>query len=161
MALTRAQLAAELTGDPEGIGYAPHVASGAHATLADLLNAPRAGIVVRRQDVSVAEIYSAIRVADYTPLPANANAVQLSTERRYLAWLSGLGALGGSVRVLNEDDTDTPIAENLRAMFPAASATWQRLVALARRDGSRAEQLGGFGTVVTPAEIALALNEEA
>src|SRR4051794_17256051 len=38
-------LASEITNDPENVGYAPHVASGADTAVADLLNAPGWGIL--------------------------------------------------------------------------------------------------------------------
>lgn len=160
MALTTAQLeqlATEINTDPTAIGYAPHITSGSDNAIADLLNEPRAGITIRRQDISTKELYESIDVADYAALPSNPNATQLSTERRFLAWLSGLQALG-RVRLQNDDGTDTPVVKNLLTMFPAGSQTRARIIALATRLGSRAEQLFGANVAVTDDDVAKALR---
>lgn len=157
MALTLSALKTELTTDPNSYGYSAAVAAGAHGTLAALLNQPRAEIAVKRTDVSVADIYAAVQVSDYSPLAASPTAAQLSAERRYVGWLSGLAALGGAVRIFNDDGSDTPVAANLKAMFPAGTGTLTRLATLATRPGSRAEQLFGRNTTVGIEQIALAL----
>ena len=160
---TAAQLAAlksEIQTDPLTYGYPAVIAQ--HNTLADLINKVRDGsdgeaaITIRRTDISVADVYAAIEVADYAALPGSPTAAQLSTERRYLGWLSGLAAFD-TVRLLNDDGTDAPPMVNFKAMFPV-SGTRTRLTALASRFGSRAEQLFGIGTVVADTDIALALR---
>jgi hypothetical protein len=158
----------ELQADQAGLGYAPLFASGQDRLIADILNFIRDGatpcpvnnivgaaITVRRIDISVSELYAAIDVADYPALPVNPTAAQLSSERRFLAWLSGLTALA-VVRLLNDDGSDTPVVKNLRAMFAQATPTFQRLAALASRNGSRAEQLFGPRTIVTSDDVAAA-----
>lgn len=157
MSMTAAALRTELQTDPAALGYAALVASGNDAGLASLLNAPRAGIAVRRADISTQELAEAILVTDFTALPANPTAAQLSSERRYLAWLTGLLA-GSAVRLLNDDGTDTPVVANLKAIFAAGTGTHTRLVALASRQGSRAEQLWGRGATVGASDVAAALR---
>ena len=150
-------LKTELLTDPSGLGYAASVSSGDDVTTAAVLNVARGAITIRRADINVQEFWNAIDVADFTALPGAPTVAQLSSERRFLAWLSGLAALQ-TVRLLNDDGTDTPVVTNLKAMFPAGSATRTRLLALAIRNGSRAEQLFGVDTIVGSQDIARALR---
>lgn len=163
MPLTTAQLAqmrTELTTDPNGYDY--NAAGRNDSDMAAKINAVRDGtngaaIPVRRADVAVADVYAAVSVADYTALPGTPTAAQLSAERRYLAWFSGLAAMG-RIRLLNDDGSDTPVVANFKAMFAAGTGTLTRLAALASRSGSRAEQLFGSGVVVTIDDVGRALN---
>jgi hypothetical protein len=163
MAITPAALRSELLSDPTSLGYAPLVAARDDQGLADLLNLPRDGtnggpaITVRRADIASRDIWEAIEVTDFPALSGNPSATQLSRERQYLAWLSGLAAIP-RVRLLNDDGSNTPVIANLQAMFPGGSGTRARLTALAQRPGSRAEQLFGRDTFVTIADVAEALN---
>jgi hypothetical protein len=148
-------LKTELQTDPTALGYA---ATGSNdLAKADLLNLPRAGITIRRADVTPKELIEAISIADYVASPSNPSAIQLSTERRYLAWLSGLSSLE-TVRLFNDDGSNGPVALNLIAMFTAGSGTLTRLTALAQRQGSRAEQLFGVGVRVSASDIGAALS---
>lgn len=154
-----ATLKSEIQNDPNGYGYAPLVQQGSDNLIKDLLNLKRAAIQVRRTDVSGKELLEAINLADYPALPGSPNAAQLSKERRELAWLTSIVGLA-RVRLLNEDDTDTPVVANLKTMFPSppGSPTRTRIIALAKRDGSRAEQLLGLNIVLTDEDIANARN---
>jgi hypothetical protein len=131
--------------------------------VADQLNAISGSITIRRTDVSSEELLEAINVADFAPLPANFNtltpqvqAPTLDTRNSYRAWLTGLFSVG-TVRLLNDDGTDTQIVTNLKAIFPTNTTTYTRLVALASRNGSRAEQLFGRNVRVTSDDIAAAV----
>ena len=162
MPLTSQQLQTlktELTTDPRGYGYAALITAKNWNGLRDAVNLPRPAPVpaIRRTDIEVADIYAAIAVADYTALPGNPTAAQLSTERRFLAWLSGLSALK-TVRLLNDDGTDTQVVVNFRAMFAAGTGTINRLVALANRLGTRSEELFGRDVFVTDGEVETALR---
>lgn len=150
-------LRTELQTDPLGLGYAAVIATGNHQTVADLMNLPRTIIRIRRADISSAEIASAIEVTDYPALGGNPTAAALSTERRYLAWLTAILTVP-LVRLLNADGTNTPVIANFSAMFGAGTGTRTRLLALAERDGSRTEQLFGIGQQVTYHDIGLALG---
>lgn len=162
MALTAAALKAELQTDPIGYGYAAMITAGNHTGLADLLKLVRDGtnggpaIVIKRSDVSSKDIWESIDVSEMQALPGTPTAAQLSTERRNLAWLSGLPAIP-SIRLQKDDGTNTAVIENLSAIFPAGTATRARLVALAARNGSRAEQLFGVNTRIDHQDIARAL----
>lgn len=163
MPINYTDLATEINTDPRAYGYAAHVLIGNDQAVADLLNLVRTGsnggpaITIRRVDVGSQEICEAIRVPDYTALPANPNASQLSQERRFLSWMEAL-VNAPRVRLLNDDGSDTPVMANFADMFGAATGTRQRLVALASRNGSRAEELFGRGTVMTAADVAKALR---
>lgn len=170
MTINYGALKTELNTDPAGLGYAPFLAKGDDVDLANLLNFVRDGttacpvnnvigaaITVRRADIDVASVYAAIAVSDYTSLPTNPNSTQLSTERRLLAWLTGLAAMA-TIRLLNDDGTDTPVIANFKAMFAAGTATLTRLNTLSTRNGSRAEQLFGEGTTLSPLDVGTAVN---
>jgi hypothetical protein len=148
-----AALRAELLTDPLTLGYAGLSDVQASARL----NATDTGRTRRRADVASSEIAQAILVADYTALGGNPTAAALSTERRYLAWLA-LIAAAPTVRLLNDDGSNTPVIDNLMAMFPAGSGTRTRLQALATDTISRADELG-LGAVA-PGDVALARSKD-
>lgn len=157
MAVDLTALRTELQNDPASLGYAALLTAGSDQGLADALNLRRASIQVRRADIAPAEIAGAIAVADYTALPGTPTAAQLSTERRFLAWLTGIMAVP-TLRLLNDDGTDGPAIANFKAMFAAGTGTLTRLSALASRTGSRAEQLFGTGVGVTALDVARAFG---
>lgn len=154
MAISPAALKAELQNDPIGYGYAALIAAGNHGGLADMLNLVRTGanggpqIIFRKTSVSGSEIYQQILWTDLVALPGAPTPAQLSKERRDLAFLTGLPAVQ-AVALLNPDGSDASIVANLRGMLTAGSGTLTRLVAIASRNGSRGEQLGGVGTRVS------------
>lgn len=133
--------------------------AGADQACADVLNEIRAAISIKRADVSSADCVSSIRVTDYTALPANPSNGQLSTERRFLSWLECIsGLVEGRIRLLNDDGSDTPAIANFKDMFQVGTGTLTRLLALATRSGSRAEQLFGADTRLTATDIVQARN---
>ena len=154
MPLVLAQLKTELQTDPLALGYGVSTAVNDWQGAANVLNIVRPTIAIRRSDITASVIWEAILVSEMTALPGSPTAVQLSTERRQLAWLSGLPAIG-TIRLANDDGTDTQVFANLKAIFPAGSATRTRLLDLAAqtRLGSRAEQLYGTGTIVTAVDV--------
>ena len=144
MALTLAQLAqlkTELETDPNGYGYAPHVASGSDNQLAALLNLARPAIRINRGFVSTQELVEAIVQSE---MPSNAN------QRDWLIMVTQ----GDRVRV----DTGSTARAGLVAIFGAATVTRANLLAISERDGSRAEQLFGRDVRVTDVEVGLALR---
>jgi hypothetical protein len=166
MAIDYAALKAECLTDPTGLGLPALVATADGGTstggtraadVAAALNLVRASIQVKRSDIAPSEICNAINVADYTALPGTPTAAQLSTERRYLAWLTGLMSVP-TVRLQNDDGTDAPAVTNLKAMFAGGTGTLTRLQALQTRTGSRVEQLFGAGAVVSWQDVAHALT---
>lgn len=160
MAVTSAQLLAELQTDPAGLGYAPLIVAGQDWALADVLNWVRDGttpcpvnniigaaITVRRNDVSSSDLVSAIDVNDFR---TNLNLLTM-------AWLTGVFSVG-RVQLLNPDGTDTPVMANLRKLLNTGAASLTRLQQVASRFGSRAEQLFGPGARVTIDDIARAFG---
>lgn len=153
------QLKTELATDPRAYGYTALLTTQNWNAVRDLLNLTRTGvnggpaITIRRTDIGAADVYAAIDVADYTALPGNPNATQLSTERRFLAWLSGIAALSAPIRLVDDAGADTPVIKNFRAMFAGGTGTLTRLTALASRNGSRAEELFGRDVLVSDGEV--------
>jgi|GEM_PF-5236848 len=135
-----AALRFELLSDPLRLGYAPLIASGADQTLADTLNAPRAGVVAQVVTVPATDVVNCIAPAEYNALTA--------AGRDYLAFVVSPQTVtvvpGGQVRM------------GLKALFPAGSTTRANLTALLDRPGSRADQLGL--DAVTADHIATALR---
>lgn len=179
MPLTPAQLNAEFTTDPQAYGYRTFVSVTEGGTLngptqdqqlADLINFARNGVApcpvnnvvgpavtIRKGSVPTKDVLEAVNIADFSALPTNPNAAALSVERRQLAYLTAIAALD-ELRILNNDGTNAPPAVVLLAMFPPGSATRDRLITLATRNGSRAEALGGEGTIVSVAAVGLAFG---
>ena len=146
MALDYAALKTEITTDPNAYGYAEFIATRTDWKVAALLNKTRAAIAVPRADVTPLEILEAIKVTDFV---SNANAL-------YAAWFQALAAYP-SIRILNENATDTRVMTNLMTILANGSASENRLRALASRPGSRAEQLFGVGVTVADGDIGKAL----
>lgn len=174
MPVNHAALATEVNTDPRGYGYAEDVAVGNDQAVADKLNLVRDGsvgrvpanptgdggsadgvVLVKRADVTSREVIEAVDLADFPALPSNPNASALSTERRQLAYLGWLASVS-TMRLVGDDGNDLPIVGNLGAMFPAGTGSRNRLLALRRRPGSRAEEL--FGVSVTASDVAKALR---
>lgn len=141
MAITLAALAAELQNDPTTLGYAPSITAGNDQGLADMLNLVRGTITVFRNDVKADEVIGATVVSDFTALTAG-------QQNYYLALVSQ--------PVI--DVSNSNVRSNLASLFPAVSATRSNLATLAQRNGSRAEQLWGVGTIVGVLDVAHALG---
>jgi len=140
---TTAALTSEIQADPMAYGYAAFVAAGNDRGIADALNLVRAGASYK-VDVGVIDSYLIVSAI----IPA-----ELAT--RTSAQISQLQLLTGAGRV----DTAHPnVQAQFQAIFDAATAPVSRaaLIALAKRQGSRAEQL--FGTKVTLNQVAAALG---
>src|SRR3990167_2587738 len=163
MAIDYIVLKNEILTDPLTYGYAAFVAAGEPENVAAALNKVRDGldgetaITVRKADVASKDIWEAISIADFPALPSNPNATALSTERRSLSWLEGLANIP-TIRLLNDDGSNTPVIGNLQGMFPAGTGTRNRLIALGQRFGARAEQLFGTGTVISITDVSIALR---
>jgi hypothetical protein len=149
MPINYVQLKTELNTDPNAYGYAPLIAIGNDQGLADMLNLPRAAIVMPRPDVSPLEILEAIKVTDFI---ASTNQSIL-----YGSWFESVTQYP-SVRILKTDGSDTRLMTNMMTLLVNGSQSEVRLRALASRPGSRAEQLFGVGTTVAHMDIAQALR---
>ena len=149
MTINYVQLKAELLTDPNAYGYAPLIAVGSDQGLADMLNLPRAAIVMPRPDVNPLEVLEAINVVDF--VAANAQTILMGS------WLESLTQFQ-QIRILKENGSDTRVLTNLMRFLVNGSQSEVRLRALASRSGSRAEQLFGVGTSISNTDIAQALR---
>lgn len=155
MAYTLAQLKSELQTDPTGLGY--NSSQRNDTDMAAKINLARVTIQIRRTDVTPTEIWSQINIADMIAIAASPTATQLSTERRQLAWLQGISSLL-SLRLVNDDGSDTVVITMAKSIFTAGSPTLTRLNTISNRNGSRAEQLYGRDTFVPVTDVSKALN---
>lgn len=155
MPFTTAQLKAELQNDPTALGYAAKYESNDPQGAADLLNAVRQTISVKRSDVMASEILEAIDIRDLVypgtgQLPA-------ASQPLANAWMESILQLT-RCRLAKDDGTDTTVLKNLKLLLTATGqGSKDRIVALSLRTGSRAEQLFGAGTAITASDVANAL----
>ena len=145
------QLATELNTDPAGLGYSPLVAAGRDAALVDALNQVRPGgaFQVDRERVPTWAIFGSIDAAEFLALTA--------TQREQLLVLLN----AGQVDLSNANIRNILVCCGAGAgtgIFANPSATRTNLIALAKRQGSRAEVLWGSGTVVNGRDVSLALR---
>lgn len=162
MAVTIPELAAEINTDPQTYGYGPHVTTGNDQAIADLLNKIRTGadgeaaIVIPRSSCSGVEIQEAMDLRDIS-FPGT---IQASAGASFLesAWQSTQVPLLTPPTQANPNGQKTLIRKNLDRITGDINGSQARLDALALRNGSRAEQLFGVGTVVTSSNVAKALR---
>lgn len=140
-AFTLAALNSEIINDPAAIGYATPRQAGDDVGVANLINAVQGTITVFRNNVGPTEVLGNTTVSGYSALTA--------AQQGYYNDIVGLPFI---------DATNATLRTNLATMFPAGSPTRTALLAVAQRNGSRAEQLWGTGFVVTPLMVAQALG---
>lgn len=132
--IDHAQLKTEIETDPQGLGYAPHVASGNDVALAAMLNEIRPSISINRDLIPSHEIFEAI-------VPSEWSAASAQEKQRVQLILSM-----GMVDVRGQNTKDAFLAA-----FGGGTTTRANLIALVNRQGSRAEQL--FGQAVSIDDI--------
>jgi hypothetical protein len=155
MPLVLSALKTELNTDPTTLGYATDLAAGSTQALANMLNLVRDGtnggpeIIVRRNDLTPNEVLEAIDSRDF----------ELTPNAAHVAWLESVTQLA-RLRLVNEDGTNTRVLGNLKRILLVADTQGSRarLDAIANRQGSRAEQLFGVGTIVTSNDVTAAIN---
>lgn len=126
-----AALASELNLDPQGVGYAPHVANGNNSALRKLLNTPGlSGETIERDSLPVEWVRDAL---DFTEVAGLA-----TTARETLTIL-----LSGAHVTINPR-TKSAFAQ----IFGAGTTSRTNLQALVNRQASRAEVLFGHGTQI-------------
>lgn len=137
-------LRAELLEDEAARGYAPLVAAGQDAAVADLLNEPVPGsfdTAPAYDRVTREAAFGCVALADWRALDA---------ERKE------------ALRVLlscdSFDPADAQVREWVGFIFPPETATYQNLRQLVRRGSSRMEQLFGTGARATAADVSRALR---
>jgi hypothetical protein len=142
MAFTNAQLKTELTTDPTSLGYAPLITAGNLGGVESLINKIQGTITVFRNDVAPREVVQCIAAADFNA------AAQIAISKLEMMFISA-----------PLDCTLANVRANMQGIFTGASAaTTNALSAVAQRNGSRAEQLWGTGTLVSSNDIMVALH---
>ena len=144
----------ELLSDPVSYGYAQYLAIGDNTSLMNLLNKVRSGtdgfpaITVRNTTLTARDVLEkAIDINDFKANPSVAEAAL------FQATLSL-----GTMALVDSTGADTYVFTNLKKFFGTGTGTRTRLNGLANRNGSRAEQLFGSGTVISTTDIAQAKN---
>ena len=127
--------------DPNGRGYAVHVASGTTNVIAALLNEVLLSITIQRETVTAPEVWEAVNLAEFKALSIQ--------ERQALDILLGMETLNVS--------PGSNSRATLAALFPAGP-TRDNLIALVRRNGSEVEELFGENIRATSKDVALALG---
>lgn len=145
MPLTVQQLKDELVNDPTARGYSGKPDNQCTA----LLNEIQAGITIRRTDISPNEVLEAIDTRDFT----------LTNTTSENSWFESVTQLR-MIRFTLDDGTDTVVLGNLKRLLqnPGGQGSRARVIALAIRAGSRAEQLWGRGTIITDVDVGAARN---
>jgi hypothetical protein len=129
------------------------VAAQDYGALADLINKKRDGtdgearIDVPRPDIMPLELFQIIDVRDFGGAPGVLGG----------AWFTSLMRLP-TIPLLTTAGVPNLIRQNLDRYISNGNGSQTRLDALALRIGSRAEQLFGVGTVVTPTDVRTALQ---
>ena len=142
MAFTSAQLATEITTDPKSLGYGAS-ATSSYAAIAAKLNATYAGVgIVWRTDLSASEIVGCLVWSDLS-----AATVTQWTALQTLLIPAKIDASNANVRAL------------FAGLFASAATTLANLTAAAKKASpSRAEELWGYGTVISDNDIGHALG---
>jgi hypothetical protein len=153
MPVVHQALKTELNNDPLTYGYAPLVAAQDYGALADLINKKRDGtdgearIDVPRPDITPLELLLIIDTRDFGGSPGVMGG----------AWFTGILTMP-VIPLLTPAGAKNLIREGLDRYIANGQLSQTRLDALALRIGSRAEQLFGVGTVVTPTDVRTALQ---
>lgn len=149
MAIDYAALATEV----QLPAYAALRAAGNDQGIADALNAVQAGITIRRQDIAPREVLAAIDLRDLIANPA-----QVANAALAASWFESVTQGEATIQLSNPDGTDSLLKDNLDRLLGNTNGSQTRFNAVARRDGSRAEQLFGAGTTIGNADVARALG---
>lgn len=159
-----AKLKTELTTDPRGYGYAGPISMGSDQSAADIINTIRDGtnpptsptavggvasglITVRRANIQATELLEAVDTRDFV---TNATTIQAS-------WFESI-TQALTIRLLNDDGSNTRVLTNLIRLLNNTNGTQTRLQAVATRPGSRSEELFGTDQQVSTDQIAKALR---
>jgi hypothetical protein len=160
-------LKSELQTDPRGYGYAPYLAGGDMQGPTDLLNAVRDGtnpgtnptadggqadgtITIRRMDVTPNEILEVLDIRDFEPDMTVLDAAYFGAVMQQTR-----------LRLALPDGSNSRILGNLRRLLlnTDLQGSEVRLLAVANRLGSRAEELFGPNTVVAFQDVIIALRD--
>jgi hypothetical protein len=173
MALSLTTLATEINTDPRGYGFAALKAGGNDQGIADALNLLRDGtagrvpttptaaggqasgiISVKRNFIRRIELLAIIDNRDFI---ADSSAASNAGNRLSAGWWESLGQ-SDNIPLLNDDGTNNLIRQNLNRILGDTNGTQTRLAVLAKKIGSRAEELFGENVTVSNADVAQALG---
>ena len=135
------ELKVELETDPNGYGYAAHIAAGSMGLLAELINQLRSELPVTRRIVTRYELINILHLNEYFALSPAKQAL----------W-------AGYIREGVDTDAAPEMKAQIEALFAPTDITFAGLQIIWSRDGSRAEELWGRDTTVTVAECSAALE---
>ena len=137
------ELGDELNNDPQSIGYATHITSGAHSTLAFMLNDTATySASVDVEFITAIEAQAAVDDSDFDALNAN-------DLRRWLIIIS----LRDGIPVKNAN-----IRAQVLAIWAPGTTTRSNLAGLQTKTGTRAEELWGDGSFINHTHVAIALG---
>lgn len=136
-------LKTEVNTDPMGYGYVP---SDTYDGVLNIINLKRAEITVSKPKISAALVRSATTFDAYNSLSID--------EQEWIRWMTGSSGF---------DDESLVVTADLRTRLtgPDSASIWDignravmnaAMLALIDVDGSRAEELFGFGTVISRAD---------
>ncbi len=140
--MTDAELIAEITNDPAGLGYATMTAQ----EIVNAINAPREGVIIA-VIVPKADVLQILSLAPFRaaalPEPGRTGWLELLANIRSLA--QGLSPLDMQVQGMLTQAVASDVLTAEEKM---------QIDALGQREGSRAEQLWGAGAVVSLNDVA-------
>ena len=136
-----ATLKTELVTDPNGYGYMTAIGNSDYTGATDLFNLARAAIQIPQAALKSWDIFTAVVPSEWT---AGMSAAGMGL------YFAALMAIGNSQQG-RIDLTNGNIKAALDLMFPTGTCplTHAAMHALYTRNGSRAEQLFGAGTIIT------------
>lgn len=135
------QLASEISTDPAGLRLPILAQQARDHAIAAVLNLVRQGVSyeVFRGSIESYEIINATNPAEWTALS--------SAEKQRYQTIVGAGKV---------DTSSANVRAAFLAMFAAGTTTRTALIALGKRQGSRAEVLWGPDTTITPEQVGAA-----
>jgi hypothetical protein len=147
MAISKTALNTELQTDPDTLGYASYVASNNDQALANLLNDISIGISkgysLTKKTITAAELQSCVIISEW----------QSRTDEQKSAWTNLLIASAYT----GVPTTNANIISQAQSIWNNTT-TLNNLANAIVRSCSRAETLGGEGTIVSAADVSNALR---
>lgn len=141
-------LKTEINTDPDGLGYAAVIEN--IVPLLALINAKSASYTVRKPYISSAEVKSVCTYSAYNTLVID--------EQEWLQWMTSNSSVTPDIKTTT--DLVARLTDGNNSIWSAAErdAMNAAMLALIDVDGSRAEFLFGFGTVISEADWIAARN---
>ena len=142
MPLTATQIKSECQLDPAGIGLTPLYDNGQDQDVANALNLVRAGVAysIYKKMVPIKELIASFDTTEFN----GAGFTQLKVSKMALLF-TGSAVL---------DATDQNTRDLVTGLLSGLPNTIANFAVVAKKQGSRAEVLGGDGTVVTASQVA-------